>query len=63
MIKNIITLVSFLMLFFIGILLILTNDYLSFASTESINLAGAIISVFSGSGFLMTYYFYKKNNN
>lgn len=46
-------------IFCIGILLILKSDSWNIGSVESMNLSGAIISVFSGMGLLCELYFNK----
>lgn len=58
--KRITLLVIFTLLFFIGIILILKSDTWPLGSTQSMNLAGTLISIFSGSGFLIEYFFINK---
>ncbi|KAB1439702.1 hypothetical protein [Candidatus Galacturonibacter soehngenii] len=57
--KHIGILVIFLLLFFSGILLILKSVMWNLGSEVSMNLAGSIISIFSGMVFIIE--FLKKN--
>jgi len=51
--KHLIILVIFILLFSFGIILILKSDTWPLGSVKSMNLAGSIISIFSGIGILM----------
>lgn len=54
-IKHLTILVVFILLFFVGIVLILKSNTWPLGSIQSMNLAGTIISVFSGIGFFIEY--------
>lgn len=54
-IKHLIILAVFILLFFVGIVLILKSDTWPLGSIQSMNLAGSIISIFSGIGFFIEY--------
>jgi L-cystine uptake protein TcyP (sodium:dicarboxylate symporter family) len=59
-IKHIIVLTIFIILFYVGITLMFNSHKSTLATFESMNLAGAIISIFSGIGFLLEYFYKKK---
>lgn len=53
--KHITILVVFIIFFLAGIILILKSDTWSLGSIQSMNLAGSILSIFSGIGFIIEY--------
>ena len=59
-VKHLTILAVFILLFFVGILLILKSNTWNLGSIQSMNLAGSIISIFSGIGFFIEYKEYKK---
>lgn len=52
--------IFFSILFLIGILIILKSNSWGMGSIESMNLAGSIITIFSGMGFLCELYISKE---
>jgi hypothetical protein len=58
--KHITILVVFIIFFLAGIILILKSDTWSLGSIQSMNLAGSIISIFSGIGFIIEYSYKNK---
>lgn len=54
--KNIIIFSLLIFLFIFGIMLILKSDIWNLGDFYSMNLAGAIISIFSGIGLLIIFY-------
>lgn len=54
-VKHLTILVVFILMFFVGIVLILKSSSWNLGSIQSMNLAGSIISIFSGIGFFIEY--------
>jgi len=58
--KHSIILVVFILFFLTGIVLILKSDTWALGSAQSMNLAGTLISIFSGLCFLIEYSYKRK---